>query len=215
MIEVNKASVRMDDRQLFAGLSLAVGEGQMVCVTGGSGCGKTTLWRAVLGFVPLSEGHISIYGELLTPSSAVEFRKRMSYLPQELAFPVESVREMVALPFGLKANRNLLFSKDRLMEEWGLLGLDTGLYDKKVTEISGGQRQRIALSVCGLLRKPIFIADEPTSALDEHSAALVAGYIRDMASRGCAALLVSHDTAFAEACDRRITMGDTYHDRGL
>ncbi len=170
MIEVNKASVRMDDRQLFAGLSLAVGEGQMVCVTGGSGCGKTTLLRAVLGFVPLSEGHISIYGELLTPSSAVEFRKRMSYLPQELAFPVESVREMVALPFGLKANRNLLFSKDRLMEEWGLLGLDTGLYDKKVTEISGGQRQRIALSVCGLLRKPIFIADEPTSALDEHSA---------------------------------------------
>lgn len=215
MIEVSKASVKMDGRLLFSGLSFAVEEGRMVCMSGGSGCGKTTLLRAVLGFMPLLEGHISIFGELLTPSSSVEFRRHMSYLPQELAFPVDSVREMVELPFLLKVNKNVRFSKDRLMEEWARLDLDAGLYDKKMSEISGGQRQRIALSVCGLLRKPIFIADEPTSALDVNSSALAAEYIRRMASRGCAALLVSHDTAFAEMCDKRVIIGETHNNNGL
>lgn len=201
MLEVKNASLQMDGTTLFSGLSFTVDDGQILCITGGSGAGKTTLLRALLGFWPLSEGHISIDGELLTPSSAEDFRKSMAYVPQEPALPSELVSEMVSMLFQLKVNRGMPFSKSRLMAEWERLGLAEELYDKKVMELSGGQRQRIMLSVCGLLDKPIVLADEPTSALDHQSAILVMEYFRRMADKGCTVVAVSHDEAFAAGCD--------------
>lgn len=192
----------MDGAQLFSDVSFTVDEGQMLCVRGGSGAGKTTLLRALLGFLPLDEGHISIDGELLTPSSAEEFRKSMAYLPQEVSLPSEWVRDMVRLPFRLKVNRGTAFSKARLLEEWGKLDLAPELYDKKATELSGGERQRVMLSVCGLLDKPLLFADEPTSALDSRTTALVAVYMRRLAERGNTIVAVSHDNDFAAACDK-------------
>lgn len=192
----------MDGAQLFSDVSFTVDEGQMLCVRGGSGAGKTTLLRALLGFLPLDEGHISIDGELLTPSSAEEFRKSMAYLPQEVSLPSEWVRDMVRLPFQLKVNRGTAFSKARLLEEWGKLDLAPELYDKKATELSGGERQRVMLSVCGLLDKPLLFADEPTSALDSRTTALVAVYMRRLAERGNTIVAVSHDNDFAAACDK-------------
>lgn len=194
----------MDGVQLFSGVSFVVDEGQMLCLTGGSGAGKSTLLRAMLGFLPLDEGHISIDGELLTPSSAEEFRKSMAYVPQELALPTEWVRDMVRMPFQLKVNRGTGFSKDKLMVEWGSLGLASELYDKKANELSGGQRQRIMLSVCGLLGKPLLLVDEPTSALDHQSSGLVSGYLRRLAESGCTVVAVSHDDDFVAACDKKV-----------
>lgn len=207
MLEVKNASISLGGRTLFEGLSFTVADGQMACLRGASGCGKTSLLRALLGFMPLDAGSISIDGELLTPSSAGEFRKHISYIPQELLLPSEWVGEMVRLPFGLKANRGCAFSKDRLMAEWGRLELPPELFGKKVAELSGGERQRVALSVSGLLGKPILVVDEPTSALDAASSALVLGYLRRMASRGCAVVAASHDAAFAEGCDILVEIG--------
>lgn len=206
MLEVKNASVTLNGQLLFGGLSFAVDDGRTLCVTGPSGSGKTTLLRALMGFQPLAEGHISIDGELLTPSSAEEFRKIMSYIPQELALPSEWVRDMVRLPFGLKANRDVTFSKDKLMEEWGRLGLAQELYDKKVAELSGGERQRVMLSVAGMLGRPILLADEPTSALDAVSADLVAEYLRNQASHGCTVVVVTHDARLADCCDMAINL---------
>lgn len=209
MLEVKNASIAVGGRQLFSGLSFTVSDGQIVCLTGCSGSGKTTLLRAILGFHPLAEGHISIDGELLTPSSAEEFRKQISYIPQELLLPSEWVSDMVRLPFGLKINRSKAFSKDLLMAEWRKLELQPELYDKKVTELSGGERQRAVLSVSGLLGKSILLVDEPTSALDAHSAALVLNYLRMLAARGCSIVAVSHDNTFAEGCDKTVDISGT------
>lgn len=206
MLEVKNASLRVGGVQLFAGLSFAVADGNTACITGPSGSGKTTLLKAMLGFCPLDEGHISIDGERLTPSSAGEFRKIMSYIPQEVALPSEWVADMVRLPFGLKANQGLTFSKERLLEEWGHLGLDASLYGKRVTELSGGERQRVMLSMAGMMAKPVLLADEPTSALDAGSVELVGRYLRRMADGGCTAVIVTHDARLAGYCDKRIVI---------
>ena len=206
MLEVKDATLRAGGATLFKGLSFSVDNGQMLCVRGGSGAGKTTLLRALLGLWPLDEGFISIDGELLTPSSAEEFRKHIAYVPQEPSLPVETVSEMVRLPFTLKTNRNVPFSRGRLMEEWGRLGLDAGLYDRKVLELSGGQRQRVMLSVCGLMGKRLLLVDDPTSALDHESSALVAAYLRALAEGGCAVVAVTHDDVMAAACDKTVTL---------
>ena len=154
MLEIKNVKIKFGDKTLLGGLSLSAEDGQVVCISGDSGCGKTSLLRAILGFLPLEEGHVSIDGELLTPAAAGEFRKFMDYVPQDLAMPMETVEEMVKMPFALKANISTPFSKKRLMEEWQKLDLDSELYDKKVSELSGGQRQRIIISTLGLLQLP-------------------------------------------------------------
>lgn len=204
MLEIKNVKIKFGDKTLLGGLSLSAEDGQVVCISGDSGCGKTSLLRAILGFLPLEEGHVSIDGELLTPAAAGEFRKFMAYVPQDLAMPMETVEEMVKMPFALKANISTPFSKKRLMEEWQKLDLDSELYDKKVSELSGGQRQRIIISTLGLLQKPIVLADEPTSALDAHTTALVLNYLKALASKGATVITVTHDPAFANGCDKKV-----------
>lgn len=204
MLEIKNVKIKFGDKTLLGGLSLSAEDGQVVCISGDSGCGKTSLLRAILGFLPLEEGHVSIDGELLTPAAAGEFRKFMAYVPQDLAMPMETVEEMVKIPFALKANVSTPFSKKRLMEEWQKLDLDSELYDKKVSELSGGQRQRIIISTLGLLQKPIVLADEPTSALDAHTTALVLNYFKALAADGATVITVSHDPTFANGCDKKV-----------
>lgn len=206
MLEIKNASLTVGKTELFGGLSLSVADGEMVAVMGPSGCGKTTLLRTMLGFRPLDAGHVSIDGELLTPSSAVEFRKLIAYVPQEMALPMEWVSDMAAMLFRLRVNRSMTYSKERLMAEWSRLGLAPSLYDKRVTELSGGERQRVMLSVAGLMARPIVLADEPTSALDPEASALVGEYLRRMASAGTAIVVVTHDEQLAGYCDRRVVM---------
>ena len=205
MLEIKNVKIKFGDKTLLGGLSFSAEDGQVVCICGDSGYGKTSLLRAILGFLPLEEGHVSIDGELLTPAAAGEFRKFMAYVPQDLAMPMETVVEMVKMPFALKANISTPFSKKRLMEEWQKLDLDSELYDKKVSELSGGQRQRIIISTLGLLQKPIVLADEPTSALDAHTTALVLNYLKVLAAKGATVITVRHDPTFASACDKKIT----------
>lgn len=204
MLEIRNATLKVEEKTLFKELSLLVEDGLMCCITGESGCGKTSLLRAVMGFQKLDEGFVCIDGEMLTPSSAETFRTQMAYLPQELSLPAETVEEMVEMPFQLKTNKDIPHTKDLLMEEWKRLELPPELYDKKTNELSGGERQRVMIAVCGLMGKRIVLADEPTSALDPHAAALVGQYFRLMAARGASVLTVSHDGNFARMADRTI-----------
>ncbi len=73
--------------ELISSLSMAIKDGQLVSVVGEKGSGKTTLLRAILGLIPIDDGHISIDGELLTPKSAPYFRRQMAYVPQHLSVP--------------------------------------------------------------------------------------------------------------------------------
>ena len=166
MINIENISISFGNLTLFRGLDLQVHYGESVCICGGSGSGKSSLLKAVLGFVPLSEGTIKVDGTLLAPRTADHIRKKIAWIPQELALPSEWVSEMVRMPFELKANREAGFNKERLMDYFVSLGLEEKLYDKRVNEVSGGQRQRIMLAVTALLDKPLLVVDEPTSALD-------------------------------------------------
>lgn len=207
MLEVNKATMRVSSQELFCRLSFSVADGELVCVRGASGTGKTSLLRAILGFAPLSEGYVSIDGEPMTPYSAPQFRTHIAYLPQEPQLPVETAEQMTRLLFTLKANAGRQWTKDALMEQWRQLDLTDDLLQRRATELSGGQRQRALLGVCGMLDKPIIIADEPTSALDSETTQLAANYLRRQANGGRAVLVVSHDDIVARCADKLIELG--------
>mgnify|MGYP000007780498 FL=1 len=157
-------------------------------------------------FIPLREGRIVLNGILLDKGNVDVVRKQTAWIPQELALPLEWVKDMVQLPFGLKANRGTPFSETRLFACFEDLGLEQELYYKRVNEISGGQRQRMMIAVASMIGKPLTIVDEPTSALDSGSAEKVLSFFRRQTENGSAILTVSHDKRFANGCDRHIIM---------
>lgn len=205
-VEMKDASLALEGKNLFHNLSFVVSGGEMLCVMGESGCGKTTLLRCILGFQPLDEGAVSIGGTELTPLSAEYMRSMMAYIPQEMNLPCNTVAELVALPYQLRVNRDKRFSKEALMDQWQRLRLDEALYGKQLAEVSGGERQRIMLSMVGMLDKKVVLVDEPTSALDVENSLLVAGYLQGLAKRGTAIIAVSHDRAFAGQCDKTLML---------
>lgn len=206
MLEVKNLSLALGGKQLFDKLSFSVADGEMLCITGISGCGKTSLLNAVMGFLPVDGGFISIDGEQVTAESAYAFRKMMSYVPQDLSFPCTRVEEMVTLPFSLHAAAGIDSSKKRIMEEWQRLELEEDLYKKNVSEISGGQRQRMMIAAARMLDRKIMIVDEPTSALDDRTSMIVADYLMDVARSGAIVLAVSHNAAFAARCTKTISL---------
>jgi len=206
MLDVENISLAYGDDILFSGLSIHVAKGEIVCISGESGRGKTSLLNAVMGFVPLREGQIMVDGLVLNAGSVDIIRRKIAWIPQELALPSEWVKEMVQMPFELKANKRTLFSKQYLFSDFSKLGLDEELYEKRVSEISGGQRQRIMIAVAAMLNKPLIIVDEPTSALDAQSTEKVLSYFRSLTKEGTAVLSVSHDSEFIEGCDKKIVL---------
>ena len=166
ILQIDNACIAFGADTLFSGFCLQLHEGEIACISGQSGRGKTSLLNAILGFVPLKAGSITVNGILLEKGTIDQIRRQVAWIPQELALPSEWVKEMVQLPFNLKANRNTPFSLDKLFACFDELGLEEELYDKRVNEISGGQRQRIMIAVATLMQKPLLIVDEPTSALD-------------------------------------------------
>ena len=200
MLHINNACIAFGTEVLFSGLNLNLERGKTACIVGQSGCGKTSLLNAVMGFVPLKEGTIKVGDTLLDKSTIDIIRRQIAWIPQELALPFEWVKEMVSLPFELKVNRSVPFSEERLFMCFDELGLEHELYFKRVNEVSGGQRQRIMLAVAALLNKPLIVIDEPTSALDTGSTDKVLAFFRRQAEKGAAVLAVSHDKDFASGC---------------
>lgn len=206
MLKINNASIAFGNEILFSNFNMHLNRGEMACISGQSGCGKTSLLNAVMGFVPLHEGSITVNNIRLGKSTIDSIRHHIAWVPQELALPTEWVSEMVRLPFELKLNRKRNFSEEKLFTSFQEIGLEKEIYHKRVAEISGGQRQRVMLAVAVLLEKPLIIIDEPTSALDGDSMDKVLTFFRRSAEKGTAILSVSHDENFASGCDYQIKM---------
>ena len=198
ILQIDNACIAFGADTLFSGFCLQLHEGEIACISGQSGRGKTSLLNAVLGFVPLKAGSITVNGILLEKGTIDQIRRQVAWIPQELALPSEWVKEMVQLPFNLKANRNTPFSLDKLFACFDELGLEEELYDKRVNEIM--------IAVATLMQKPLLIVDEPTSALDSDSTDKVLTFFRKRMREGSAILAVSHDQGFAQGCNQMITL---------
>ena len=206
MLQIEGASIAYGHDILFSKFNLQLKRGEIGCVSGPSGCGKTSLLNAILGFTSLREGSITVNNIVLNKNSIDLIRKQIAWIPQELALPLEWVKDMIQLPFGLKANRATPFSETQLFNCFGELGLERELYYKRVNEISGGQRQRMMIAVASMINKPLIVVDEPTSALDSDSTEKVLAFLRHQTQKGTAVLAVSHDKDFAEGCNLHIIM---------
>ena len=222
LIEARGLRVRFDGRRrLFRrgrgveavrGVDLAIRPGEVVALVGGSGCGKTTLGRALLRLVDGSGGQVLFRGTDITaargPALAgfrqacqIVFQDPYSSLDPRMrtgAIVAEALRGLPLTPAERAA---------RTAEALAEVALD-GLGARFPHELSGGQRQRVAIARA-LVRRPAFVvADEPVSALDATIQKQVLTLLRGLQTRhGFACLFISHDlAAVEEIADRVVVM---------
>jgi len=185
-------------------LALSLEHGHIGCLLGSSGCGKTTVLRAVAGFEPLLAGTIRLDGTLLSSATTQvpPERRRVGMMFQDYAlFPHLTVAENVA--FGLRALKKTA-RQQRVMEMLEVVGLaDTA--DDYPHELSGGQQQRVALARALAPAPDLLLLDEPFSNLDVDTRERLAFELRDiLKTTGHTALLVTHNQAEAFAIADRI-----------
>ena len=208
MLQIEGASIAYGHDILFSNFNLQLRRGEIACISGSSGCGKTSLLNAILGFTPLKEGRITVNNIVSDKNSIDLIRKQIAWIPQELALPLEWVKDMIQLPFSLKANRATPFSEMQLFNCFEELGLEEELYYKRVNEISGGQRQRMMIAVASMINKPLIIVDEPTSALDPELTAEILKVLKELAAEKMTMVIVTHEIGFARSVSDRVIFMD-------
>lgn len=187
--------------------------GQLIGIAGESGCGKTSLLRGVLGFVPMTFEQAQVCGLPLDAAHIHEIRRRTAYVPQELQPPAATGRDLIQLTHQLASNSDLGAGDDApapptLQELMKMLALEPSLLELQAPKLSGGQRQRLLLAAALALPKPLLLLDEPTSALDEDSAQRVAlALLRACHEEQRAALVVSHSPMLLSFCDKTVRIG--------
>ena len=87
MLQIEDASIAYGDEILFSKFNLQLKRGEIASISGSSGCGKTSLLNAILGFTPLKEGRITVNNIILDKNSIDLIRKQIAWIPQELALP--------------------------------------------------------------------------------------------------------------------------------
>jgi iron(III) transport system ATP-binding protein len=185
-------------------LSLSLARGKIGCVVGSSGCGKTTLLRAIAGFIGVAAGSIDIDGLCVAgPGFAVAPERRgIGLVFQDYAlFPHLRVIDNVA--FGLRGADGTARAQ-RIAAMLELVGLGAQA-QKYPHELSGGQQQRVALARALAPAPKLLLMDEPFSNLDVELRARLGAEVRQiLKASGTTAILVTHDQQEAFAIADRI-----------
>lgn len=183
------------------GLNLALGQGEIGCLLGSSGCGKSTVLRAICGFEPIKTGEIQLR-DIVVSSQSTHIppnQRRVGMVFQDFAlFPHLNVLENIA--FGLQHLPNN--QRTSLAMEWLQRVSLTDKADAYPHELSGGQQQRVALARAMAPEPDLILLDEPFSSLDIELRERLASEMRDiLKANNITALLVTHDQyeAFAIA----------------
>ncbi len=183
------AGYTQDD--VLDGVDLVLDEGTLTAVLGASGCGKSTVLRAVAGLLPVRAGTVEIGGRRVAGDGVhvAPERRRVGLVPQDAAlFPHRDVTSNIA--FGLRRDPH---RRERVAELVRLVGLQ-GLERRMPYELSGGQRHRVALARALAPRPTVLLLDEPFAALDATLRVELRAQVRDvLRTAGTTALLVTHD----------------------
>lgn len=181
-------------------LTMSVEKGQLVCLLGANGAGKTTIFRTVLGVLPLLGGEITVDGVPAGQMSRAALAGKLAYVPQQHTPPFPyTVRQVVEMgrcvhvgTFSSPTPRDTEIART-VLERLGIGALE----EKTYTHLSGGERQMVLIARALAQESDYLLLDEPTSNLDYGNQARILKCIRDLADGGRGVCLILHNPEHA------------------
>lgn len=196
------------DRALLQEVAFVAEPRQLVGIVGGSGTGKSTLLKVLMGLDPPQEGQVLLNGLNLHRHLA-SYRHQIGYVPQDdivharlTVAEVLNYAAQLRLPADTDA-QNRRAAVERVLEQVQLRGTE----HQRVASLSGGQRKRVSIAVELLANPKLFFLDEPTSGLDPGLDFLLMQLLRQLADQERTIVLVTHATSHVYLCDRLLVLG--------
>ncbi|MBU0689380.1 MAG: ABC transporter ATP-binding protein [Gammaproteobacteria bacterium] len=197
LVEIRDVNFSYDRRPVLNGINMSFGKGKVIAVMGGSGCGKTTLFRLIGGALRPTRGEVRIDGKViheLDDKGLYEMRRKMGVLFQFGAlFTDMSVFDNVAFQMREHTDLPEEIIHDLVMMKLHAVGL-RGTHQLMPAELSGGMARRVALARTIALDPMLILYDEPFAGLDPISLSVVGQLIRKLNDAlGTTSVVVTHD----------------------
>ena len=210
IISVQGLEKKFDDTDVLKGVSIDIYKGDVVCVIGASGSGKSTFLRCLNLLENPTGGSIFFDGEDLTDNKVDlnRHRQKMGMVFQQFnLFPHMTILEnLICAPVLLK-----IATKEQAEEKAMSLLARVGLADRASSypnQLSGGQKQRVAIVRALCMEPEVMLFDEPTSALDPEMVGEVLDVMRELAADGMTMVVVTHEMGFAREVSNRVVFLD-------
>lgn len=210
-LEARALAIGYGRHRIAGDISLHLAAGEAFCLLGPNGCGKTSLFKTLLGLLPPLAGEVRVRGEAIAGWTRAAFARHVGYVPQAHAglFPF-SVEDIVLMGRAARIGRFAAPSRaDReqavaCLEALGVAHLRQRIY----TEISGGERQLVLIARALAQQPALLVMDEPTASLDFGNQIRVLEHIAALRAQGIAVLMSTHQPEHAlRVADRVALLG--------
>jgi len=190
MIETINLTKKYGNNYAVKDFSLKVNEGEILCLLGANGAGKSTTINMLLNFVEPTSGSAEING-LEVKSNPIKTKEFLTYIPENLMlYPTLSAIENLDY-FTQLSNRS--FSKTELQAFLGEAGLQEDAHSDRIQSFSKGMRQKVGIALAIAKDSKVLLLDEPTSGLDPKSSNDFSNLLLKMKNNGVAILMATHD----------------------
>ena len=198
-LQVKNVSVEFEGKKIIEDISINLNKGELVCILGTSGVGKTTLFNVISGLISPTSGEVFLDGKNILENSG-----KISYMLQkDLLLPFKTIIDNVSLPLVIKGVKKSEARKraQKYFAEFGLAGTEK----KYPNQLSGGMRQRAALLRTYMFSCEVALLDEPFSALDAITKRKMQNwYLNIMEKIKLSTLFITHDIDEAILISKRI-----------
>ena len=169
MIKVKNATFAYDKENIFQNINLEINEGEIFCLFGPNGCGKSTLIQCILGILRLSEGSIALRGKDVSTLKPPQIAREAAYIPQlhEKPFPFKVIDVVLMGRAAYMGMFSVPSAEDKKIADEALDKVGISHFrERPYTQLSGGETQLVLVARALAQQTPLLIMDEPTAHLD-------------------------------------------------